>query len=106
MIVMEFIEGKTIQESLSKTSPLNIYNLIQSMMETIHQNNYVHGDFRPTNIILTKESKPYLIDFDWSGKEGDVCYPFFLNEFLQNCGDIDSQPITKDNERKLFSKCE
>ena len=48
----------------------------------------VHGDLRNANIIvrgargLAPQSDVRLIDFDWAGRAGEVCYPLTRNAEL------------------------
>lgn len=47
------------------------------ILDILHRNNYLHGDLRRPNILLTLDPDPhvYVIDFDWSGTIGTVAYP-------------------------------
>ena len=54
----------------------------RAALALLHQENFVHGDFRTCNILVFRENgapRIALIDFDWSEKEGIASYPFFLN---------------------------
>ncbi|ESK87088.1 hypothetical protein Moror_11913 [Moniliophthora roreri MCA 2997] len=49
---------------------------------TLHDQGYVFGDLRPSNILVEPEAdgegrriRVALVDFDWAGKEGEVRYP-------------------------------
>ena len=44
---------------------------------------FVHGDLREANILWDCiNNRVVLIDFDWSGKEGEVLYPPFMNSYI------------------------
>jgi hypothetical protein len=47
----------------------------------LHQTGYVHGDLCDTNIMVRKNGQSgfMLVDFDWVGKIGEVCYPMNVN---------------------------
>lgn len=45
----------------------------------LHANNYVHGDLRVPNMLISGR-RAYLIDFDWSGEIGKARYPRDLNK--------------------------
>lgn len=47
----------------------------------LHQRGFVHGDIRPTNIMVKKsgESGIMLLDFDWAGAIGEARYPMNVN---------------------------
>ena len=67
-IVMEFIEGKKLAESLDKFSNkkrIEICKLIGTQVAILHNNNVIHGDLTTSNMIL-KENKLYFIDFGLS----------------------------------------
>ena len=55
---------------------------IEARLKELHQAHFVHGDVRDTNIIVRKDGKPgfMLVDFDWAGVIGDVCYPANVNK--------------------------
>jgi len=52
---------------------------IQTAFRMLHDKGFVHGDARMSNIMIDKSEHVKIIDFDWSGRIGDACYPFFLN---------------------------
>jgi len=50
---------------------------INQKLTSLHQETYVHGDVRDRNIMVKRDGLPgfKLVDFDWSGKIGEVRYP-------------------------------
>ena len=44
-------------------------------MRVLHEASFVFGDLRSANILIDADGLPYLIDFDWCGKAGEVFYP-------------------------------
>ncbi|KAG1887287.1 hypothetical protein F4604DRAFT_1675279 [Suillus subluteus] len=50
---------------------------IAQKLEYLHQNGLVHGDIRDINIMVKKDGSSgiKLVDFDWSGKIGEIRYP-------------------------------
>jgi tRNA A-37 threonylcarbamoyl transferase component Bud32 len=57
-----------------------LHVIISSALEKLHSRNFVHGDFRPSNVFVTsKPEKVWIIDFDWSGTCGVARYPFGMN---------------------------
>lgn len=44
----------------------------------LHEQDLVHADLREQNI-LVKDGRAFLVDFDWSGTEGQHTYPPFMN---------------------------
>ncbi|KAF0471084.1 proteinkinasesubdomain-containingproteinpkl/ ccin9 [Gigaspora margarita] len=46
----------------------------------LHKMNYVHGDFRTSNLMISKDGEQVkIVDFDWAGEEGSAKYPHFIN---------------------------
>jgi hypothetical protein len=102
-IVMEYCAGQTLHEWLDTeyATPGNIQRVVSKLHEVLnllHSQEYVHGDFRPTNIMIQfseEDVQIKVIDFDWSGKSGETLYPFNLNKELGYLGDpgdtIDAQ---------------
>jgi hypothetical protein len=60
---------------------------LEEIIKLLQEQKMVHADLRPKNIMIkvdenggiTDEPTLSVIDFDWSGKVGKVCYPPFLN---------------------------
>ncbi|KAG7085640.1 hypothetical protein E1B28_003187 [Marasmius oreades] len=56
---------------------------LKACARAMHDNGYVHGDLRETNVIGVKEGTVWIIDFDWGGEDGKAEYPHAsLNEHL------------------------
>jgi serine/threonine protein kinase len=70
-LVMEKIEGKTLQEWLQENSEqlisqelaLDWLKQLISILEYLHKNNYFHRDIKPSNIMLKSDGTLVLIDF-------------------------------------------
>lgn len=54
----------------------------ESVLSTLHTNNFCHGDFRAPNILVHNDTIRVL-DFDWSGQVGSIRYPLFMNKGWQ-----------------------
>lgn len=67
IIVMEYIAGGTLQDRLIEPMPLASFlvlaNQICDGMAFAHKNRVVHGNLRPSNILLTSNLQPKLTDF-------------------------------------------
>ncbi|KAG2084900.1 hypothetical protein BD769DRAFT_1374621, partial [Suillus cothurnatus] len=52
-------------------------DVIADELRKLHQDHYVHGDIRDTNVMVKKDRSPgfMLVDFDWSGIIGQIRYP-------------------------------
>jgi len=68
-IVMEYIDGCTLKELINKNAPfsneeaLAIAIQIASGLEHAHNNNIVHRDIKPQNILVTKDGTIKVTDF-------------------------------------------
>ena len=68
-IVMELVEGITLKDYIQKKGRLTpkevigITMQVSSAMDAAHNNNIVHRDIKPQNIIISKEGKVKVTDF-------------------------------------------
>lgn len=83
VVIMDYIHGDTwCSCDYKKPRRAVVASFIDQVLNVLDQNNFVHGDLRAPNI-LVHFNKLFVIDFDWSGKEGEVYYPVDLNEELK-----------------------
>lgn len=79
-MVYPFIEGSNLEEYIQKNGRLSLNQvldivlLLAEMLEYCHQNDIVHRDIKPDNIILKNDdiNQPILIDFGLSASEDDI----------------------------------
>ncbi|KAJ6463197.1 hypothetical protein C8R47DRAFT_1180344 [Mycena vitilis] len=76
MIVMEYIDGKTVAQLQDKL-PQDFAGQLTEIISVLHNGGYVFGDLRWPNIMVAKKEVK-LIDFDWAGKVGQAKYPIHL----------------------------
>ncbi|CAG8635486.1 11276_t:CDS:1, partial [Paraglomus occultum] len=87
MVVMEYLlsENFTCMYDILQEDSQQASFLTQKAIEVaneLHKMNYVHGDFRTSNLMISKDGKKVMIvDFDWAGEEGSAEYPHFINRF-------------------------
>ena len=69
---------------LSKEEEAILQSKVTRALKTFHDQGYVHGDIRSTNILVDRASlacidasdvKIHFVDFDFAGKIGEVKYP-------------------------------
>jgi serine/threonine protein kinase/tetratricopeptide (TPR) repeat protein len=66
--VMEFIEGMPIthfvqRENVSLRGRLNLFLKVCSAVQLAHQNQIIHRDIKPTNVLVKHDGEPKLLDF-------------------------------------------
>ena len=78
MIVMGAI---TDEFSLVDRPSSSLYEPIKEKVAALHQQGYVHGDLRDTNLMVRKNDAPEMMMFDfvWAGEIGKVRYPINVN---------------------------
>ncbi len=68
-IVMEYLEGQTLQEAIDSQGPLSSDRVQEIALDTcealaeVHGNHLLHRDIKPANIVLTRDGRTVLIDF-------------------------------------------
>jgi len=81
MVIMDFIgdEYHDLEDSPVKA----IFEPeVRETLTRLHQEGFVHGDIRTTNIMVKKGVSLgiMLVDLDWAGKIGEVQYPMNVND--------------------------
>jgi serine/threonine protein kinase len=76
-IVMELVEGETIQERLKRgpipvEEVLTIAKQIAEALEAAHERGIIHRDLKPANIKLTPDSRVKMLDFGLAKAEIQV----------------------------------
>jgi len=73
IVMSEFIDGETLQ--LRKHHDIKtVVSGIVDGIQFLHQNDIIHSDLKPTNIIIRTDGTPVIIDFDYSKRSIDgVC---------------------------------
>lgn len=82
MVVMDFVEGETAYERFGATQKVAdpIVEQVKRAIDELHQNPLVFGDLRRPNVVIMKDGKAKLVDFDWCGEDGKGRYPPTLND--------------------------
>jgi serine/threonine protein kinase len=69
-LVMEYVEASNLKELYSRQDPVLLENVAQILidmavaLEHMHENGYMHLDFKPENVLVTRNAGVRLVDFD------------------------------------------
>jgi serine/threonine-protein kinase len=68
--LMEYVEAPNLKELYARQDPVLLENVAQILidmagaLEHMHENGYMHLDFKPENVLVTRNASVRLIDFD------------------------------------------
>jgi serine/threonine protein kinase len=62
-LIMELVEGETLQGPLSLETALNYARQIAGALEAAHEKNIIHRDLKPANIMITPGGVVKVLDF-------------------------------------------
>ncbi len=71
-LLMEYVEGANMRELFNRNDPLlvdNVWHILEDMalaLEHVHDSGFMHLDYKPENILLTRNGQLRLVDFDLS----------------------------------------
>ena len=69
-LLMEYVEASNLKQLYAQHDPVLLENVAQILidmavaLEHMHDNGYMHLDFKPENILVTRNAKVRLVDFD------------------------------------------
>lgn len=69
-LLMEYVEASNLKELYALHDPVLLENVAQILidmaegLEHMHENGYMHLDFKPENVLVTRNGKVRLVDFD------------------------------------------
>ncbi len=69
-LLMEYVEGDNLKELYGRHDPVLLENVAQILidmaegLEHMHENGYMHLDFKPENVLVTRNASVRLVDFD------------------------------------------
>lgn len=99
-LVMEYCEGKALDkfvEDGGRVSPRRIFQIYIALinaLEHVHQHGIIHGDLKPSNILVRSDGTPVLLDFGSARQEllrmsvGQVSDGYSPPEFYANSGTV------------------
>ena len=68
--LMEYVEGSNLKQLLFRGDPVlheNVANILIDMavaLEHVHDSGFMHLDFKPENVLVTRNANVRLVDFD------------------------------------------
>jgi len=69
-LLMEYVEGSNLKQLLGRNDPALADNVAQIMidmasaLEHVHESGFLHLDFKPENVLVTRNASVRLVDFD------------------------------------------
>ena len=85
IVCMEKVTGEALtDQTIISELEKEAWKKFKTQLE-LFWNEFVHGDMRSDNILYgninsaSLESKYYIVDFDWAGKENECRYPLSIN---------------------------
>jgi serine/threonine-protein kinase len=69
-MLMDYIEGENLKELFARQSPVLAENVAQILIDMasgllhVHESGFMHLDFKPENVLVTRNGSVRLIDFD------------------------------------------
>src|SRR5678809_1182106 len=69
-LLMEYVEAYNLKDLYARHDPVLLENVAQILidmgeaLEHMHENGFMHLDFKPENVLVTQNGKVRLVDFD------------------------------------------
>ena len=76
-VVMKKVDGTAVSDLTSVSQETK--NGLKEVLQVLRNANFVHGNLRPQNILVTGDQHVCVIDFDWAGLAGEAHYPSDIN---------------------------
>jgi hypothetical protein len=105
VVVMDLVVGEHISHTAH--GDLSFADKLRTAVQILHDADFVHGDLREPNILVTEDGDTKIIDFDWCGKDREARYPSDINLGNGVYWDPDVTRgglIKKDHDRTMFRR--
>src|SRR5438552_3901936 len=69
-LLMDYVEGENLKELYGRHDPVMLEHVAQILidmslaLEHVHENGFMHLDFKPENVLVTRNGGVRLVDFD------------------------------------------
>ena len=76
-LVMEYVEGANLKELYARHDPVLLENVAQILidmatgLEHVHESGFMHLDFKPENVLISRNGNVRLVDFDLAQEISD-----------------------------------
>ena len=99
MAVMEHVQSA---KPWGQSATQDQREALQRALALMKENQLVHGDLRAPNVLLSGDKGVFIIDFEFSGKEGKVKLPYNIAAWEFNTVRAErGDPITTDLDKKM-----
>jgi serine/threonine-protein kinase len=74
-LLMEYVEGANMREMLNQSDPIlidHVWTILMDMavaLEHVHDSGFMHLDYKPENLLVTRNGQLRLVDFDLSQRD-------------------------------------
>jgi eukaryotic-like serine/threonine-protein kinase len=71
-LLMEYVEGANLREMFAQNDPIlveKVWSILMDMakaLEHVHDSGFMHLDYKPENLMITRNGQVRLVDFDLS----------------------------------------
>lgn len=76
-LLMEYVEASNLKQLFAREDPIlaeNVGNILIDMahaLEHVHESGFMHLDFKPENVLITRNASVRLVDFDLAQPKPD-----------------------------------
>ena len=69
-LLMDYIEAENLKQLFARTDPVLVENVAQILIDMaiglshVHESGFMHLDFKPENVLITRNGNVQIIDFD------------------------------------------
>lgn len=93
MVITEYIERSVAYDDQAFSD--SIVDRTKYALQILHDNGYVYGDLRRSNILVTKEEQVKLVNFEMTGLDGKDCYPLGISPLVEWPDGVEGLPLMK-----------
>ncbi|CAJ0748276.1 7217_t:CDS:1 [Entrophospora sp. SA101] len=109
MVVMEYlteyVDIYTAMHDL-KLDQKVLFKKAEETIKILHDRDFVHGNLQASSILVSIDMRQMrIVDFVWSGLNGKVFYPYFINNSVPWHHEVDcGKPIRMEHDKYIFKK--